>query len=219
MEQPSDTKPHMFAIEFESPMDRPSFTVVLIDSSPRHALEQALWMFPGFRRTFPKGHVQEVAFVDIDWDIGMAFVAKRKLRPPMLLMDVYGQKKWAGGVGLGDAGVGQALYRRDWGRCGIAESNAFGITTVITLCHEPVRIRRGGVNYLNFPVGEVQTISAGQLDAILDAIWENIRWGRLLVADGNGARSGPGHRCRMDTRRWLHGYRRSPCRNREAANH
>ena len=38
----------------------------------------------------------------------------------------------------------------------IAELNPFGITTVITLCREPIRIRRGGVNYLNFPVVEAQ---------------------------------------------------------------
>ena len=91
MKPPSETTPHMFAVEFESPMDRPSFTVVLIAMCPRNALEQAFWLFPGFRRTCPKCRVQEVAFVDIDWDIGMAFVAKRKLRPPMLLMDVYGR--------------------------------------------------------------------------------------------------------------------------------
>ena len=88
----------MFSVEFNRPSGHLSFTVVLLALSSNHAPEQAFWMFPGFRRTFPKGHVQEVAFVDIDWDIGMAFVAKRKLRPPMLLMDVYGQKKWAGGV-------------------------------------------------------------------------------------------------------------------------
>ena len=95
-----------------------------------------------------------------------------------------------------------------WGRiyiggiddaCGIAESNPFGITTVITLCQQPVRIRRGGVNYLNFPVVEAQAMRPGQLDAILDALWENIRWGRLLVADGNGVRSAA-----VITVAWIH---------------
>ena len=80
-------------------------------------------------------------------------------------------------------GIGDAME--------IAELNPFGITTVIALCREPIRIRRGGVNYLNFPVGEVQTISDGQLDAILDALWENIRWGRVLVANGDGSSSAP----------------------------
>jgi hypothetical protein len=73
----------------------------------------------------------------------------------------------------------------------IAESNPFGIATVIALYREPVRIRRGGVNYLSFPVEEARPISAGQLDAILDALFENIRWGKVLVADGNGASTAP----------------------------
>ena len=73
----------------------------------------------------------------------------------------------------------------------LAESNAFGITTVITLRREPFRIRRGGVNYLNFPVGEAQAMRLGQLDAILDAIWENIRWGKMLVADKDGTSRAP----------------------------
>jgi hypothetical protein len=96
VEQPSDTKPHMFAIEFESPTDRPSFTVVLIDSSPRHALEQAFWMFPGLLRAHPECRVQEAAFIDVDWEIGMVFVAKRNRRPPMLLMEMCGRRKRTG---------------------------------------------------------------------------------------------------------------------------
>jgi len=73
----------------------------------------------------------------------------------------------------------------------IAESNPFGIATVIALCREPIRIRRGGVNYLNFHVEGAQPISAGQLDAILDALWENIPWGKVLVANRNGASTAP----------------------------
>jgi hypothetical protein len=80
-------------------------------------------------------------------------------------------------------GIGDALE--------LAESNAFGITTVIALCREPVRIRRGGVNYLNFPVGEAQAMRPGQLDAILDALWENIRWGKVLLAENDGTRLAP----------------------------
>jgi hypothetical protein len=98
MKPPSDSTPHLFAVEFESPTDRPSFTVVLIALCPRHALEQAFWMFPGLDRAHPECHVREVAFIDIDWEIGLAFVAKRKHRPPMLLMDLYGLKRQAAGA-------------------------------------------------------------------------------------------------------------------------
>ena len=97
MEPPSEITPRMFAIEFGHPSGHLALTVVLLALSSNHAVAQALWMFPGFRRTFPTCSVQEVAFVDIDWEIGLAFVAKRKSRPPMLLMDVYGREKWAGG--------------------------------------------------------------------------------------------------------------------------
>lgn len=95
MDQPSEITPRMFAVDFERPSGRLVFTVVLLALCPNHAIEQALWMFPGFHSTCPKGHVQEVAFVDIDWELRLAFVARRKRRPPMLLMDVYCREKWA----------------------------------------------------------------------------------------------------------------------------
>lgn len=87
----------MFAVEFDHPSGRLAFTIVLLALSSNHALAQALWMFPGLCRMYHKNRVQEVAFVDIDSNLRLAFVAKRKSRPPMLLMDVYGQKKQAGG--------------------------------------------------------------------------------------------------------------------------
>jgi len=85
VEQLSEITPRMFAVEFNRPSGHLSFTVVLLALSSNHALAQALWMFPGFRRTCFECHVQDVAFVDINWEIGMAFVAKRMSRPAMLL--------------------------------------------------------------------------------------------------------------------------------------
>jgi hypothetical protein len=98
VEPPSETTPRMFAVEFNSPTDRPSFTVVLIAMCPRQALEQAFWMFPGLLEAHPECHVREVAFIDIDWKIGLALVAKRKHRPPMLLMDLYSLERQAAGA-------------------------------------------------------------------------------------------------------------------------
>jgi hypothetical protein len=98
MKPSSETTPRMFAIAFESPTDRPSFTVVLIAMCPRHALEQAFWMFPGLDKAHPECKVREVAFIDIDWETGLAFVAKRKHRPPMLLMDLYSLERQAAGA-------------------------------------------------------------------------------------------------------------------------
>ena len=50
----------MFAVEFERPSGRLAFTIVLLALSSKHALAQTLWMFPRFRRAFPKFRVQEV---------------------------------------------------------------------------------------------------------------------------------------------------------------
>lgn len=91
----------MFAVEFERPAGRPAFTVIVLALCPDHALEQALWMFPGLRRACPICHVQEAAFADIDWELGLAFVAKRKSRPPMLLTDLYSWEKRVGGKRVG----------------------------------------------------------------------------------------------------------------------
>jgi hypothetical protein len=96
MKPPSETTPRMFAIEFESPTDRPSFTVVLIALCPRQALEQAFWMFPGLDRAHPECHVREAASIDFDWEIGMVFVAKQNGRPTMLLTEMCGRRKRTG---------------------------------------------------------------------------------------------------------------------------
>src|SRR5579864_5652414 len=63
----------------------------------------------------------------------------------------------------------------------LAQSNPLGITTVITVCRETVRTKADGVNYLRFPVLEHRSLPVGRFDAIMDTIWENIRWGKVLV--------------------------------------
>ncbi len=79
-------------------------------------------------------------------------------------------------------GIGDALE--------LAESNPFKVTTVMSLCREPIRIRRGDVNYLNFPVVETSPMPTRWLDPIIDALFENIRWGKVLVAS-NGTSEAP----------------------------
>ena len=98
MKPSSDITPRMFAVEFERPAGRLAFTVVLLALCPRHALDQVLFMFPGFRRAFSLSRVDELAQVTIDWEIGLAFVIKRsKVRPPMLLMNMYAGQGRTGG--------------------------------------------------------------------------------------------------------------------------
>jgi protein-tyrosine phosphatase len=73
----------------------------------------------------------------------------------------------------------------------LAESNPFGITTVITLCRKPVRAKAEGINYLRFPIIDARPLPVGRLDAIIDAMWENIRWGTLLVVSQSGTTRAP----------------------------
>jgi protein-tyrosine phosphatase len=62
-----------------------------------------------------------------------------------------------------------------------AKSNPHRITTVISLCSEPVRVKSLGINYLRFPLADNRGILVGEFDRIIDAIGENVRWGRVLI--------------------------------------
>ena len=73
----------------------------------------------------------------------------------------------------------------------LAESNLCGIATVITLCRAAVRVKAEGINYLRFPVSEARPIPVGDFDEIIDILWENIRWGTLLVVSQSGTTKAP----------------------------
>jgi protein-tyrosine phosphatase len=73
----------------------------------------------------------------------------------------------------------------------ITESNPFGIATVITVCRETVLAKAEGVNYLHFPVPESRPLPVGRFDGIIDALSENIRWGKVLVHSLAGANRAP----------------------------
>jgi atypical dual specificity phosphatase len=70
-------------------------------------------------------------------------------------------------------------------------SNPEGISTVISLCEEPVLQRRRDVNYLHIPIADATPVPVRQFDAILDAIAENIRWGVVLLHCGAGVSRSP----------------------------
>jgi len=88
--------------------------------------------------------------------------------------------------GIGDAGA-------------LAESNQLGVTTVIALCRKPVRAKAEGINYLRFPIINARPLPFGRLDAIIDAMWENIRWGTVLLVSHSGTTSAP-----MIAATWMH---------------
>jgi hypothetical protein len=81
----------------------------------------------------------------------------------------------------------------------LAESNPFGITTVFILCGETVRQPAPGVNYLHFPVPEARPIPVGDFDEIIDNLWENIRWGNVLLVSQSGTTRAP-----MIAAAWMH---------------
>jgi len=86
----------------------------------------------------------------------------------------------------------ERLFVGDMGDAGsLAQSNAVGITTVITVCRETVRTKAEGINYLHFPVPESRPLPVGRFDGIIDALWENIRWGKVLVHSLTGANRAP----------------------------
>jgi hypothetical protein len=63
----------------------------------------------------------------------------------------------------------------------LSRANPFAITTVITLCHEPVGRRAPGIHYLQFPVRDARPIRISWLNAILVAIEESVARGAVLV--------------------------------------
>jgi protein-tyrosine phosphatase len=88
--------------------------------------------------------------------------------------------------------VWERLYLGDWNDAEkLAKLNPQRIGAVITLCEDSVMARARRVNYLHFPVPDSCAIPVAKLDAIIDAIGENIRWGRVLVHCGAGVSRAP----------------------------
>lgn len=79
------------------------------------------------------------------------------------------------------------------------KQNPDGITTTVTLCEEEVIRRNPKVNYLHFPVADDSPLRVGLFDAVIDAIAENIRWGKVLLHCGSGASRAP-----IMTAAWMH---------------
>ncbi len=74
---------------------------------------------------------------------------------------------------------------------GLSGSNPDSITTVVTLCEHKVLRRNNRVNYIHLAIADASPVSVGRFDAILDAISENIRWGKVLVNCGEGISRSP----------------------------
>lgn len=88
--------------------------------------------------------------------------------------------------------VWKRLFLGSWNDAvALRAANPYSIDTVITLSIAPVPKKRSGVNYLHFPIEDAQPIQVGAFDGVMDAISENIRWGRVLVHCGQGVSRAP----------------------------
>ena len=63
----------------------------------------------------------------------------------------------------------------------LSRGNPNRISTVITLCEQPVRHKAANVHYAHLPVEDGEPVPVRQFYAVMDAITNNIRTGNVLV--------------------------------------
>jgi protein-tyrosine phosphatase len=73
----------------------------------------------------------------------------------------------------------------------MTKGNPNHIDSVISLCEECISSKRHGVNYIHIPIADDHPIPIGKFDAVIDAISENIRWGKVLLHCGVGLSRDP----------------------------
>jgi protein-tyrosine phosphatase len=73
----------------------------------------------------------------------------------------------------------------------LAKGNPNGIDTVISLCAECIASKRHGLNYIRIPIEDAEPISRAQFDAVMDALYENLHWGNVLLNCGVGLSRAP----------------------------
>lgn len=73
----------------------------------------------------------------------------------------------------------------------LAADNPHRITTVVSLSEIPVEAKCKGVNYVSLPISDDEPVSMHQFDRILDALYENLRWGTVLLHCGVGVSRAP----------------------------
>jgi protein-tyrosine phosphatase len=63
----------------------------------------------------------------------------------------------------------------------LAAENPFGITAVVSLCSHKVPHKARGVRYTRVPIPDSRPVSARQFNAVMEAIAEGVRDGKLLI--------------------------------------
>ena len=73
----------------------------------------------------------------------------------------------------------------------LASDNSTGITTVISLCAEKVAPKCHDIKYVRIPIEDARPISRPQFEAVMSAIAEHIRGGKVLLHCGAGMSRAP----------------------------
>jgi hypothetical protein len=190
-----DILPRMFEVDFERrPGDLGARSIVMA-VAPQAALETACGLFPEHLRAGQQPFVREIDHVEIDWETGRAFVIQRERRALIVGDCCQNEIKARRRDGRRVDDMTRIWERLFLGGLSaaevLAELNEFDIATVVNLGTEEVCARAQGANYLGFPIVSARPISASQFDAIMDAMWENVRWGRVLVHSHAGTGRAP----------------------------
>ena len=81
----------------------------------------------------------------------------------------------------------------------LGRANPHGISAVISLSETAPCNTRREITYIHVPIDDAQPIPVDQFDAIMRAISDNIRSGKLLIHCGSGVSRAP-----VITAAWMH---------------
>jgi len=86
----------------------------------------------------------------------------------------------------------------------LATDNSVGITAVISLCTEEIVPKRRDIKYVRIPVDDANPVPLPEFEAVMAAIAEHIRGGKILLHCGAGMSRSP-----IFAAAWMHrvGYR------------
>ena len=73
----------------------------------------------------------------------------------------------------------------------LGSANPLGITSVISLSESSPCNTRCGIHYIHVPIDDAQPIPVDQFDAIMRAIADHIRSGKVLIHCGSGVSRAP----------------------------
>jgi len=95
----------------------------------------------------------------------------------------------------------------------LAAENPFGITAVVSLCSHKVPHKASGVSYTRVPIADSRPISAKQFDAVMAAIAEGVRNGKLFDPLCRRHESLTNYDGSVAAPLWMPQYRRGAARN------